>query len=95
MVLYISALSVVTSPFSFLILLIKVFSPHLLKEPALSFIDLCHCLLHLFFIYNHSDLYDLFPSTNFVFCDCCSFSSCFRCKVFDVFLVSLGRLALL
>ena len=55
--------SVVTSPFLFLILLIWVFSLffllslasgcqfYLLKEPVFSFIDLCYCFLHVFFIY--------------------------------------------
>ena len=66
--LCISALFVVTSPFSFLILLIWVFSPfslmslandlsivYFLKESAFSFIDLCYCLLHSFLIYFCSD----------------------------------------
>ena len=75
----ISALSVVTS-LSFLILLIWV-PPlslflismakglsilfYLLKEPAFTFIDLCYCLLHFFFIYFCSDFYDFFPSAKF------------------------------
>ena len=38
---------------------------YLLKEPAFSFIDLCYCLHHLFFILFCSDLYDFIPSSNF------------------------------
>ena len=91
--------SVVKSLFSFLILFIPL--PfflislangnfvHLFKELAFSFIDLCCCFLHLYFIYFCYDLYDFFPFTNFGFC-LFSFSSCFRCKdrLFEIFLVS-------
>ena len=35
------------------------------SESAFSFIDLCYCFLHVYFIYFCSDLYDFFPSTNF------------------------------
>ena len=75
--IFVSALSIITSPFSFLILLIWVFSLfswwvwltvcqfYLLREPVFSFIDLCYCRLHIFFIYFCSDIYDFFPSTNF------------------------------
>ena len=51
----------------------------LLKELAVSFIDLCSYPL-LFFIYFFFYLCDFFPSTNFGFF-CSSLSSCFRCKV--------------
>ena len=91
--LCISAVSVVTSPFSFLILLIWVFSLFFLMSLAsglsilfifsknqLLVLLFCYCFLHFFFIYFWSDLYDFFPSANFgVFCS--SFSNCFRCKL--------------
>ena len=80
MILCISAVSVVTSPFSFLILLIWVFSLFFLmslanclsiffifSESAFNFIDLCYHFLHFFFIYFWSDHYDFFPSANFGF----------------------------
>ena len=50
------------------------------KEQTFSFIGLCSCLFHFFFIDFISDLYDSFSSTN-VRGFCPSFSSCFRCKV--------------
>jgi len=79
MMLCISVVSVVTSHFSFLILLIWVLSIYFLmnlakdlsfgwfffKEVAFSFIDLFSCF---YFIYLCSDLYDLFLSANFGFC---------------------------
>ena len=77
-ILCISALSVVISPFSFLVLLIWFFSllflmslakglsiVYLLKETAFNFINLHYCFFHFFFIYFCLDLYDFFPSTNF------------------------------
>ena len=77
MVLCISVLSVVISPFSFLILLIWFFSLfswwvwlwfiyfiYLLKKPAFSFIDFCCGLLCFSFIYFCPNFYDFFPSTN-------------------------------
>ena len=94
MVLGISAVSVFTSPFSFIILLIWVFSLfflmnrpkglsifYLLKESAFSFIDLCYHFLQFFFMYFWSDLYDFFPSANFRGYFCSSFSNCLQCKV--------------
>ena len=84
--------SVVISPFSFLILLICILSLFfsslakslsilfLLNEPAFSFIDLCYCFLCFCFIYFCSDFYAFFPSTDFVFF-CSSFSSCFKCRI--------------
>ena len=38
---------------------------YLLKVTAFSFISLYYCFFHFFVIYFCSDLYDLFPSTNF------------------------------
>ena len=38
---------------------------YFLKESDFSFTDLHYCFLHLRFIYFCSDLYDLFPFTNF------------------------------
>ena len=63
---------------------------YILKEPALSFIDLFFYFLHFYFMYFCSDFCDFFffPSTNFGFCG--SFSSCFRgmVRLFAIFLVS-------
>ena len=88
-ILCISALSVATSPFSFLILLIwfyfswwvwlKVCQFYLLKEPAFSFIKLYYCFFHFFFIYFCSD--HLISFLLLIFRFFYSFSSCFRCKV--------------
>jgi len=39
-----------------------------LKEPAFSFIDCFYCLLHVYFIYFCSDIYDLFSSIHFEVC---------------------------
>ena len=62
---------------------------YLLKEPAFSFIDLCHCFLCFYFIYFCSDLdvFFLLLTLGFV---CLSFCSSFRCNVrlFEIFLVS-------
>ena len=80
-ILCISAVSVVISPFSFLILLICILSLLFLMRLAkglsilfifskildFSFIDFCYCFLHFYFIYFCSDLYDFFPSTDFGF----------------------------
>ena len=73
-ILCISALSFVTSPFSFLILFIWFFSfsgwvwlkvcQFCLSSPKNSFINLYCCFFHFFFIYFCSDLYDFFPYTN-------------------------------
>ena len=73
MILCISVLSVVISPFSFLILLIWFFSlffhetislGNLLKEQAFSFVDFCYSLLCFFFTYFCPNFYAFFPSTN-------------------------------
>ena len=91
MILCISVLSVVISPFSFLILLIWSFSLfflmnlmvylfYLLEELAFSFVDLCYSLLHFFFIFLlWFLLLSYFLLTLWFFCS--YFSSCFRCKV--------------
>ena len=79
-----------TSPFSFLILLI--FFPHfflmslanglsvvyLITEPAFSFINLYCCFLHFFFSYALIFIISFLLLTLGFFC---SFSSCFRCRV--------------
>ena len=71
MIVCISVLSVVMSPFSFLILLILVFS-FFLDESCQQFVNFifsknqllvlltCYYLLHFFFIYFCSNLYDFF-----------------------------------
>ena len=76
MILCISVLSAVISPFSFLILLIRFFSLlflmslanglfiYLLKEPAFGFVEFCYSLLCFSFIYFCPNFYDFFPSTN-------------------------------
>ena len=91
MILGISVESVVTFPFSFLILLIWLISLFpwwiwlrvyqfcffLFKESAFSSIALCNCFLY--FIYFCSDLYSFFLlMLDFV---CSSFSGCFRYKI--------------
>ena len=98
MILGISRLSIATSLFSFLILLIWDFvfwSVWLMvcqfwlssQGTAFTFINLCYCFLHFFFTYFCSELYDFFPSTNFgAFCS--FFSSCFRCAVLSCSVVS-------
>jgi len=109
MILCISVLSVVTSPFSFLILLIWVFSlfslVSLVSGLSVWFIFsenqllllLIYGIVAFVFIYFCSDHHDFFPFTNFV--EFLFFSSsCFRCKVrlfIWCFLFSWGELILL
>ena len=109
MILCISIVSVVTFPFSRLILLIWVFSLfflmtltngisiffYFLKELAFSFIDLCYCFLHFFFNYFCFDLYYFFPSTNSegFWFFLISLGIRLGC-LFGMFLVSWGRILL-
>ena len=94
MILCISVESVVTSPFSFLILLSPLpfffFSDesgdrfinfvYLFKEPAFSFTDACDCFLCLYFVHFYSDLHDFsfLLTLGFTYS---SFSNWFRYKV--------------
>ena len=76
----ISVVSIVSSPFSFLILFIWFFSllgessqrfvyfVYLFKEPALGLMDFFYCFLNLYFIDFLFDLYDYLPSADFRFC---------------------------
>ena len=94
MILYISVVSMVTSPFSFQILLIWVLSLFflmslakkvyqffcLLKEPAFSFIDLCYVFFVLIsFISAVIFMISFLLLTLGLICS--SFSSCSTCKV--------------
>ena len=93
MILCISVLSVVISPFSFLIVLIWFFSLcflmslanslsvlfYPLKEAAFCFVDFCYGLFYFFCIYFCPNFSDFFPFTNLGFF--ISFFSCFRCRV--------------
>ena len=108
MILCISIVSIVSS-FSFLILLVWILSfflddsdktfinfVYLLKELAFSFIDLCYCFLHLYFIYLYYDLYDFFLllTLGFVcFLSLVALGIRIGC-LFENFLVSLGRIIL-
>ena len=58
---------------------------YLLKESVFSFIDLCYCFLHVFFIYffTISVLLTLGFLIYFFCCFFSSFSICFRCKVWS------------
>ena len=59
-----------------------VYFIYLLKEPAFSFVDIfCYSLFCYFFTYFCSDLYDLFPSTNFRVLHFFFFSGYFKWKV--------------
>ena len=104
--LCISAVSVVISSFSFLILSIwilsffswfwlMVYKFYLLKEPSFSFI------FDIIFFFSISFISALIFMISFLLLTlgfvCCSFSSCFRCQVrlFDIFLVSWGKIVLL
>ena len=93
MILCISVLSVVISPFSFLILLIWFFSLwflmslanffnfiYPLKEPAFCFVDLCYGHFCFFCIYFCSNFGYLFSSTNPGVLHFFLYS-CFRCRV--------------
>ena len=91
MILCISVLSVVISPFSFLILLIWFFSLcflmslvcqfiYLFKEPGFSFVDFCYGLFCFFCIYFYPNFFIisfLLLTLGFFI----SFYSCFRCRV--------------
>ena len=89
----VTPLSVVTSPFSFLILLIWFFSVFflmslpkglsifsLLKETAFSFINLYYCFFH-FFLFISAQIFMISFLLLILEFFCSSFSSCFRCKV--------------
>ena len=102
MILCISVLSVVISPFSFLILLIIFFSLFFLMSLAnglsLLFIFSNNQLLVLLifaidplFLFHlfHSDFHDVFPSTNFGVLHF-FFCSRHRCKVMLFFFFALG-----
>ena len=68
-----------------------------LKEPTFSFIDLCYCFLHFYFICLCSDLYDFFPCINFgcsLFFFLVALGVRLNC-LFEIFLVSWGELELL
>ena len=93
MILCISVFSVVMSHFSLQILLVWVFSfvswwfwlvvCHFLSSQELPFIEIFYCLLHFYFIYLSSVLYNFFflHFTNYQGFFYSYFSSCFRCKV--------------
>ena len=106
MILCTSMLSVVISPFSFLILFYSSFfldesgqwfdyCIYLLKESAFSFVDFCYSLLCFFFTYFHSDFNYFFPSTNFGFLLFLVALSINLDYLFDVSLVSWGKFVLL
>ena len=95
MILYILALSVVTSPFSFLILLICIFSLSFLMSLAnglsilfifsknqllVAFIFAIVSFISLSFISDLIFMISFLLLTLGIFC-CSSFSSCFRCEV--------------